>query len=209
MYQQDRQWGDGYTEQVMGILKRLIVHCVVLSIAPTEEDNKHATDLTITLDGGFIAVRLRRPNCTRRDLTIRSSRSSGAKTELAKIKEGFASRYFYGWTNTNHVINEWILVDLDKMRSSGLIFTPRKDIPNGDGTFFVCFALNELSQAGCLIETQLLPNHRPTQTKNIPSAFETMRQKIKLSPEQQRIIDNIPFTLSLQEEMDFDLDTYK
>jgi hypothetical protein len=172
MYQHDRQWGVGYEEQVKIILKKLIHHCVVISVAPAEEDNKHATDFTIKLLGGAVAVRLRRSDCRFRDLTIRSLRSNGAKTELAKIQEGFAARYFYGWTDIHRVIAEWILVDLDKMRSSQLFKIPRRPVPNGDGTFFVAFSIKDLIDAGCLLEYQLSPET----LRRIPGLQATLRR---------------------------------
>ncbi|HYT43386.1 MAG TPA: hypothetical protein VEP90_13695, partial [Methylomirabilota bacterium] len=143
-YKYDRKWQDQYTQQIMSTLKPLTPHCVELSIAPVEEDNKHATDYVVTMGRGSIAVRLRRPFYDQRDLTIRSRRDNGIKTiktELAKIKEGYAFRYFYGWTDKN-IIPEWMLVDLDKLRQSGLLEKRWHEYPNKDkdgkpdGTYF-------------------------------------------------------------------------
>lgn len=156
MYQRDREMADSYTDQVLSILKLLVRHLVVLTVAPAEEDNKHATDFTVKLVGGAVAVRLRRPDCRFRDLTIRAQRDTGVKTELAKIKAGYASRYFYGWTDANRTIVEWILVDLDQVRAAGLLEKKRGLIPNGDGTHFISISIKELSESGCLIASKLL-----------------------------------------------------
>jgi hypothetical protein len=156
MYRQDRQWGDSYTDQVVGILRLLLRHLVVLSVAPSEEDNKRATDFTVKLVGGSIAVRLRRAECRFRDLTIRARRDNGVKTELAKIKEGYASRYFYGWVDDKHNISEWMLVDLDKVRSARLLDREWALIPNGDGTYFIAIPFTVLSKSDCLIASKLL-----------------------------------------------------
>lgn len=165
MYQQDRQWADTYNKQVMSIIKQQAIHFFDISSASTERDMKCATDFTLRFKGGDIAVRLRRPFKDKRDLTIRSHRNSGAKTELAKIREGFGAWYFYGWIDRSDIISEWILVDLDKVRSSGLLDKERRPIPNTDGaTFFIAISLEELCEAGCLVAQQLqepvVPRHR-------------------------------------------------
>lgn len=187
MYQRDRQWESRYAEKVKAILKMLLRHLVKISIAPLEKDTKEATDFIIETEGLGTAVRLRRPGCKHRDLTLRSDRSNGAKTELAKIIEGFASRYFYGWTDIHGEIPEWILVDLDKMRASSLLTTSRKPIHNLDGkTSFISFSLKELNDAGCLLERQLspetirksgLPNIAPEQDKLPRPADHTIYKK--------------------------------
>lgn len=155
MYKRDRDWADSYESQVLIILNTLISHLAMLSIATDENDKKFATDIEVKLKGGTIAVRLRRPYYDHRDLTIRSSRSSGVETELAKIKAGFAYRYFYGWTNTHNIIEEWMLVDLDKVRAMGLLEN-REEIPNTDGkTAFIAISAGELQEAGCLIANNI------------------------------------------------------
>jgi hypothetical protein len=115
------------------------------------QPKKEATDFEVNLMGGSIAVRLRRPKYTYRDLTIRAHRDNGVKTELAKIKEGHAFRYFYGWINDQNIIAEWILVDLNKVRKTGLLEKERRLIPNYDGTHFIAISIDELQNAGCLI----------------------------------------------------------
>ncbi len=154
LYKRDREWGDSFESQVLSIFHTLLPHLAVIAIASEEKDNKYATDFEVKLVGGTIAVRLRRSNCGYRDLTIRARRDSGTKTELAKIKEGHAFRYFYGWTDDNNTISEWILVDLDKLRMTDLL--DRRLIPNGDGTHFIAISVNELQDTSCLIASQLL-----------------------------------------------------
>ncbi len=141
--------------QVRAILGGLpLSHFAEVHDAPIEVDRKHATDLTLKITGGDIAARLRF-FCNQRDLTIRAHRDNGMKTELAKIQEGFAYRYFYGWVDASRIISEWILVDLDKVRMAGLLGRERRLIPNGDGTHFIAIATKELHDAGCLITYQL------------------------------------------------------
>jgi hypothetical protein len=154
-WQQDKQWEESYHGQVLSILGVLTPHLAEIRVASLEKDRANATDFEVTLSGGTIAVRLRRWGCKFRDLTIRAQRDSGAKTELAKIKEGYAYRYFYGWEDQNRKIAEWILVNLDKVRETGLLEKQRKLWPNGDGTYFISIDLRELYDAGCLITYQI------------------------------------------------------
>lgn len=151
-YAVDRLWSDEYIPQLRSVLKALLPYCVEINIAPAEMDNKEATDLLIN---STIACRLRKPSCTHRDFTLRVHRDSGHETELAKIKRGHAERYFYGWTDKNHNIVQWIFVDLGKLRASGLLDIIRSYIPNGDGTYFIAITIKELYKAGCIIATHL------------------------------------------------------
>ena len=63
--------------------------------------------------------------------------------------------YFYGWIDKHHTIAQWIFVDLDKLRASGLLDVDRPHIPNGDGTFFIAITIKELRKADCIIATHL------------------------------------------------------
>lgn len=151
MYKSDRAWGDGFVAQVLTILKTLMAHLAVIEVASDEKDKSCATDFEVRLTGGTVAVRLRRPDCGFRDLTIRSHRDNGVKTELAKIREGHAFRYFYGWTNEQKEIAEWMLIDLDTARTVGLLSKERQARSNGDGTSFISIGIRELDEAGCIL----------------------------------------------------------
>jgi hypothetical protein len=106
------------------------------------------------LDSGEIAVRIRRANVRWRDLTIRS-RIGHAKTEIHKIREGFGRYYLYCWTNESNIISDWILVDLNQLRESGLLEN-RKEITNKDGyTAFINIPAIELAANGCLLASKV------------------------------------------------------
>lgn len=140
----------GYYGQVERILKQNAPHFVNVRIASKDQDMKQATDFIVIIEGGEIAVRIRRANVRWRDLTIRS-RIGHAKTEIHKIREGFGRYYLYCWTDANNAICDWILVDLDLLRESGLLEN-RKEIPNKDGyTAFINIPAIELAANGCLI----------------------------------------------------------
>jgi hypothetical protein len=181
-YPTDRGWADTLESQVLNILKVLLSYVVVLSVASVEADTKRATDFEIKLRDGTIAVRVRRmKDCSKRDLTIRSRRKDNIKTELAKIKEGHASRYFYAWVDEQDTIREWMLVDLDKVRSMGLLEKPRAEIPNKDkdgnpdGTAFIYIPFRELRNNDCILAYQGLEGKQKIQAKKSLASSYTVR----------------------------------
>lgn len=152
-YVDDRRWADNYTPVIEKIVRKIANRIITFKIAPEQEDTKQATDYLITVDTGTIACRIRRPECTFRDFTIRSRRSNGIKTELAKIKEGFGQWYIYAWAKNESHLAEWWLLDLDALRKSPLLNTDRPEKQNTDGkTAFISFASAELYLWNVLIE---------------------------------------------------------
>jgi len=117
-----------------------------------EQDTKQATDMVIDIQGTTVAVRVRRPNCKFRDLTLRAKTGYNGKTEIDKIREGFGDWYLYAWEDSPGVINEWMLIDLDKLRKSELLKLERFQ-SNGDGTGFYWYKQSELNQCGCLLRS--------------------------------------------------------
>ncbi len=197
MYEDRRAWADKNESQVLCILNTLLPHLAILSIATDETDKKYATDIEVKLVGGTIAVRLRKPDCKYRELTLRTS---ALKSELDKIKEGYAFRYFYGWVDENGVIAEWILVDLDKLRSSGLLAMFRRPILNGDGTHFIPFTIRELDDVGCIIARQLAERKVKLDVSLINGiqrakqrSYATTRiERPKLTEQERAIINSFP-----------------
>ncbi len=150
-FERDMAWSDVWLPQVADILRSNAMHLVSVTRASDTDDMNHATDMVVQIEGGQVAVRLRRPYYHFRDLTIRSVRK-GHETELAKIQRGFARWYLYGWTNDS-CINEWMLVDLDKLRVSGLL-DGRETRMNKDGeTGFIAIPFEELR--GCVVSYRL------------------------------------------------------
>lgn len=139
----------GYYAAVESILKSNAQYFINVSVANHEQDMKQATDFVVVIDGGEIAVRIRRSKYSFRDLTIRST-CRGYKTEIHKIREGWARYYLYCWTNSSGEISEWIFVDLNKVRDLGLL-EGRNEIPNGDGTLFIAIPFAELRLKDCLL----------------------------------------------------------
>jgi len=150
--QRDWGWSDSYLPEIRRILAQNALALFTFKIASHEQDIKQATDMLISVSGQkAIAVRLRRAMYRYRDLTIRSFRTSGAQTELEKIQSGYGDYYLYGWT-VDYRIPEWMLVDLHRLRLSGLLNTPRQTIRNTDArTAFVAIPYTQLRDYGCVI----------------------------------------------------------
>lgn len=115
-WQRDKAWADRYEPVVKKILKANVGEMVAIDAAIDFEDQKQATDMVVRVPAGAVALRIRK-DTTKRDLTLRSRRTSGAKTEYRKIvKDGFARWYLYAWTDGDRIV-DWMLLDLDKFRA--------------------------------------------------------------------------------------------
>jgi len=153
-FQEQFDWQRSLIPQVIQILKFNASKFFDVSEATIEQDTKCATDLVLKVHGGDIALRLRKDNCKFRDFTVRAENLS-YKTEIDKIREGFARWYFYGWVDKNKIISEWILIDLNQFRNSKLINIERDLISNFDGTSFYAYTLDELFHCRCLLAYEL------------------------------------------------------
>lgn len=148
-FKQNFDFQANFMGHVEKILKRVAHKIIEVKIATPEQDMKQSTDIVIILDSGAVALRIRR-NTSHRDLTIRA-KNGAAKTEIHKIREGFARWYLYLWANDN-TIKEWVLIDLDIMRASGLLEESRFVIMNPDGyTGFVSYKIPELESIGAVV----------------------------------------------------------
>lgn len=147
----DWEWADGFLPEVRRILLQNAIELFDVSIATTTQDLSQATDMVITMRGEkAIAVRIRREDCTFRDLTIRAWRLSGAETELTKIKAGAGDLYLYAWAQGTK-LPEWVLVDLDSLRASGLL-EDQSIIHNPDArTGFIAIPVSTLRLNDCVI----------------------------------------------------------
>ena len=128
--------------------------------APIHEDVAHATDLIVlNLEGVRIACRVRHHRYFldpryREQFTIRCHRDNGAKTELAKVLEGWGDYIIYGFADEDEAdtLVRWLLGDLSVFRGwfhHELARLPVGQIPgqrcrNGDGTEFIALSVSDL-----------------------------------------------------------------
>lgn len=150
-YLSDKEWSETFINEVKKKISEISSQLTFVNDATIEEDIFQSTDLVLNTIQGKIAVRLRRPDCEFRDLTIRVKRDSDTKTELEKIKEGWGRWYFYGWVSNKNLIEEYIFVDLNKVRTVKLLEKERVLKDNKDGTYFIFINKTELKNSGCLI----------------------------------------------------------
>lgn len=150
----DWDFSERNMNKIKDILKDNLKYIINISSSSETEDMKQSTDLKFSISGTDVAVRIRRNNCKWRDLTIRSY-SRGYKTELDKLREGYVKWYLYLWTDDKENISEWILVDVDILRKSGLIYIDKKSISNKDGTEFISFSLDELNNVNSIVSSKL------------------------------------------------------
>lgn len=147
--QHDFDWGRGFLPEL-----KMIVGLNLIGEAPHEEDAERNTDLIVLkLDAVRIACRIRRHKYLDgygHQFTLRSGRPTGAKTELAKVVEGWGDYLLYGFADEHdHRLAAWALCDLRVFRGWYFreVFAGRKpgeSRTNGDGTAFIAFSYGDL-----------------------------------------------------------------
>lgn len=175
-------------KQVLEILRRHAADVVQFEIATDEQDTRQATDFVVKTTIGSIAVRVRQYKSTGtkfRDLTIRTRAMYGGKTEIDKLREGWGDLYLYCWQGADDNIAEYMLIDLHRMRESGMLaesyFERLSEISNGDGTWFTPITFDSLYEAGC-IKTHTVNGkpgqlHRVNQMK-VLSAIDILNEQL-------------------------------
>lgn len=114
-FQSDKRWSDRFMRKIKSLIGQ-----VLLSEAPDREDKSHNTDLVVfKMNSVRIGCRIRRHEYKKYygQFTIRAGRPSGAKTELAKIIEGWGDFFFYGFASVDgETVSDWWLCDLNVFR---------------------------------------------------------------------------------------------
>ena len=153
---------DGYLQQIQSIVSLNLQHMVTFRKGTQIEDSYQSTDMVINIDMGVaIAVRIRRPDCKYRDLTIRSRSWGNGKTEIDKLRDGWGDWYLYAWQNKQNVLDEWMLINIHAMRSSGLLGSKKVSRFNTDGkTAFISYSIDELFKSGSLVSAHFLRQER-------------------------------------------------
>jgi hypothetical protein len=132
-----------------------------IETASFEKDTTQATDLVLKLSGGDMAVRVRRFNYAYKgdilplafDWSIRFV-CNGRKTEIHKLREGFARWYFIAIANKDETgLFDYCVIDMDKVRESNLLDDTAgwAVYPNGDGTSGGYKPMRQIEKAGCII----------------------------------------------------------
>lgn len=115
-WQRDKAWSDRFLPEIKQTLGLYLI-----GEPPIEEDAERNTDLMVLrMDAVRIACRVRQSKYVQQfgdEFTIRSSRPSGVKTELAKIIEGWGDYFFYAMCQPDAVsLERWVLGDLRVFR---------------------------------------------------------------------------------------------
>lgn len=150
-YRNDREWSDTFSPKIKRILGAHLI-----DTSPIEEDIKRNTDMVITAAGTRIALRMRRYDFLERypdDFTIRLERSSGMKTEFAKIMENWGDYNFYGFENKAgddvasysigrlDVFRRWIREQIEKHNGA---YHLNRRVNNDGTTSFAIFDLDDM-----------------------------------------------------------------
>lgn len=153
----DWDFANLYLPEAFNVLRVNASYLVSFEIAPRDIDLKEMGDIVLSSNMGYIAFRVRRPDVTWRDLTIRCRRTSGVETEIHKIRNGLGRWYLYAWAdgempNGNGHFRDWILIDLNQFRDCNLAFEDRREIPNMDyRTWFYAYKDQELELYQCVV----------------------------------------------------------
>jgi hypothetical protein len=136
-------------------------HFLDVNIAPIERDKNEATDLVLKLTGGDIAVRIRQFKYSYKydksplafDWSIRFRSKYGNKTEIDKLREGYAKWYFFGIVNEGETsLFDYCIIDMDKVRSINLLDESNWQLnPNKDGTIGGYMKMRKVDTLDCII----------------------------------------------------------
>ena len=146
-FDRDYDWQWQYLDTV-----KAVIGPYLLDVSSFEIDTREATDLLVLLARDMrIGCRIRRAGYADAypyEFTLRSLRRSGAKTELAKITDGWGDWLFYGHAadEPGAQLARWFLVDLYSWRAQQIRSKQRAGHPamhvNRDGvTAFTAFDL--------------------------------------------------------------------
>lgn len=161
-WEREKQWADRYLPAIQDVVEDnvgKIVQIVVEASSP-EDDRTRGVDYRVRAESGDIACRIRRLTSTQslRDLTLRYRVPSGAKTEVAKIAEGFGRWYLYAWAYPDQIaFEDWMIVDLDILRRHWDVVASRLPIPNKDGSAFLAVSFESLCRIGAVVNATMVP----------------------------------------------------
>jgi hypothetical protein len=159
-FDEQKSWSDGHIDEVNRVVRKVVGK--IIDIIPTdpERDRLEGIDYDIKVAVGTIACRIRRAGYRYRDLTMTSHKISGVRTETEKILSGSVGWYLYAWAADGR-FREWMFLDLDKLRVSGLIQTAIRDGDeknDASGNSFIFIPFQRLLAHGVVIEHEMHPH---------------------------------------------------
>ena len=152
-FKDDYEWQERHLDEVIDILRANAHKLMDIRRSSLLDDMKNGSDIEIPATSGSIGVRMRR-DTDFRDLTIRSRRSSGATTEMEKIRSGCTRWYLYVWFEGDEIV-EWWLIDIDELRDHLDDMIKRGEAPetvNHDGrTAFRSISRRSIEERGAMM----------------------------------------------------------
>lgn len=148
-WEKDKIASDVYLDEIKKILGLYLI-----GEPPIEEDAERNTDLMVLkMDAVRIACRVRTVGYQEKydnEFTVRSTRPSGAKTELRKIIEGWGDYMFYGFGDGVN-LSSWHLLDLKVFRSAFLTMVYKRKVPkqkmnHDNSSGFIPFEINKFPE---------------------------------------------------------------
>jgi hypothetical protein len=189
-YTTDREFAERFMPSTQDIFLSHLGEMAQMRTASNHEDMRQATDLLVDIAGLTVAVRVRRPGCRYRDLTLRYRRLVAGRWtggfEVDKMLTDFVRWYFYGWTEGTEPLlwlGDWMIVDMDKVRAWGLIEnateTGREKENDDHRTTFTWITHHELHTADALVASDIdrTPTRREIMRKQIPNAISRLQAK--------------------------------
>ena len=144
--QQDWEMAAGHLPLIAAVLEER-----GFKVGDVESDT--TDDLTVNTDQGLVLVRMRRPEYMKyADVTIRAYRIGRGETERDRIRGGYGRWYLFAWAYDRGSFANWILVDLDRFRSSALMEIQRIIYNPDKETGFIAVKIADLMANECIID---------------------------------------------------------
>lgn len=93
-----------------------------------------------------------------REVTIRTRAEKGYETEIDKIMNMYGHYMLYCWASKKKNLFDYILFDLDDFRANHLNWLIGEEIPNGDGTEFNAYKIDDIKAIDKMITEPVYQN---------------------------------------------------
>lgn len=153
----EKIWADDHINCINEVVRKVAGRIIEIEAASPQQDMTEAIDYSIRVSSGQLACRIRRAaTCDHRDLTMTTSRPSGVRSEVEKVRAGSVRWYLYAWADGGKFV-DWMFVDLDVVRREGLIdraIAWKQVRRASDGSMFVFIRFEELASAGAIVASE-------------------------------------------------------